>query len=311
MEHDENAFISDVDGTVGHDEGPVDADPEETTLNPYILARNMHVAQLKQRLAEVEGSAQEFRHFMNSATMQGRKKTNKKSTQKVVDGRTLGHQSKKRSTRNAGKPHRHVVEEEGSSTSAASSERDTSCSSDYSSRAEESEGSELPVASSVMKEQNKAPSKRTPTPNVSFKWKMSGTFRKTSFRLLGSNFESRLTVDSCKPAKNLASAPWLVSGDMLSESNACSSSPTLGKVGDLESSGTPECSELDSRTQNTSHWGVLGVIGKVLKRRYRKCPRIGHLDISRPSYGQKKGRESNWQFDSRPLKVGNRPLPEV
>ncbi|CAN5963256.1 unnamed protein product [Sphagnum jensenii] len=27
--------------------------------------------------------------------------------------------------------------------------------------------------------------------------------------------------------------------------------------------------------------------------------------------GQKKGRESNWQFDSRPLKVGNRPLPDV
>jgi len=88
-------------------------------------------------------------------------------------------------------------------------------------------------------------------------------------------------------------------------------SPTLGKVGDLESSGTPECSELDNRTQYTSHWGVLGVIGKVLKLRYRKCPRIGHLDICRPSYGQKKGRESNWQFDSRPLKVGNRPLSEV
>jgi len=105
---------------------------------------------------------------MNSATMQGRKKTSKKSTQKVVDGRTLGHQSKRRSTRNAGKPHRHVVEEEGLSTSAASSERDTSCSSDYNSNADESEGSELPVASSVMKEQNKAPSKRTPTPNVMY-----------------------------------------------------------------------------------------------------------------------------------------------
>ncbi|CAM6033058.1 unnamed protein product [Sphagnum compactum] len=168
MERDENAVISDADGTMGHDSGTVDADPEETTLNPYILARNRRVAQLKQRLAEVEGSAQEFRHFMDSATMQGRKKTNKKSTQKVVDGRTLGHQSKKRSTRNAGKPHRHVVEEEGSSTSAASSERDTSCSSDYNSKAEESEGFELPVASSVMKEQNKAPSKRTPTPNVMY-----------------------------------------------------------------------------------------------------------------------------------------------
>ena len=87
--------------------------------------------------------------------------------------------------------------------------------------------------------------------------------------------------------------------------------PTLGKSWDWEPSGTPECSELDSKGQNTSHWGVLGVIGKVLKRRYRKWPRIGHLDICSPSYGQKKGRESNWQFDSRPLKVGNRPLPDV
>ncbi len=88
-------------------------------------------------------------------------------------------------------------------------------------------------------------------------------------------------------------------------------SPTLGKVGGWESSRTPECSELDSKGQNTSHWGVLGVIGKVLKRRYRKCLRIGDSDICSPSYGQKKGQESNWQFDSRPLKVGNRPLPDV
>jgi len=72
------------------------------------------------------------------------------------------------------------------------------------------------------------------------------------------------------------------------------------KVGDLEPSGTPECLEFDSRGQNTSHWGVLGVIGKVLKCRCLKWPSIGHLDICSPSYGQKKGR------DSRPLKVGNR-----
>jgi hypothetical protein len=37
----------------------------------------------------------------------------------------------------------------------------------------------------------------------------------------------------------------------------------------------------------------------------------GHLDIFSPSYGQKEGRESNWQFDSRPLKVGNRPLLNI
>jgi hypothetical protein len=88
-------------------------------------------------------------------------------------------------------------------------------------------------------------------------------------------------------------------------------SPTLEKSEDLESSGTPECLEFDSKVQNTSHWHVLGVIGKVLKRRYRKWPCIGHLDICSPSYGQKKGRESNWQFDSRPLKVGNRPLSDL
>jgi len=66
------------------------------------------------------------------------------------------------------------------------------------------------------------------------------------------------------------------------------------KVGDLESSGTPECLEFDSKAQNTSHWGVLHVIGKFLKFRCLKWPRIGHLDICNPSYGQKKGRESNW-----------------
>jgi hypothetical protein len=87
--------------------------------------------------------------------------------------------------------------------------------------------------------------------------------------------------------------------------------PNTSKVGDLESSRTPECLEFHSKAQNTSHCGVIGVIGKVLKRRYRKWPRIGHLDICSPSYGQKKGRESNWQFDSRPIKVRNRPLPDL
>jgi hypothetical protein len=90
---------------------------------------------------------------------------------------------------------------------------------------------------------------------------------------------------------------------------------TLLKVRDLESFGTPECLEFDSKGKNTSPWGVLGVIGKVLKCRCPKWPRIGHLDIFSPSYGQKNGHESNWksnwQFDSRPLKVRNRPAPDV
>jgi hypothetical protein len=87
--------------------------------------------------------------------------------------------------------------------------------------------------------------------------------------------------------------------------------PNTWKSWDLESSGTPECLELDSKGKNISHWGVLDVIGKALKRRYRKCPRIGNSDICSLSYGQKKGQESNWQFDSRPLKVGNQPLTDV
>ncbi len=32
-----------------------------------------------------------------------------------------------------------------------------------------------------------------------------------------------------------------------------------------------------------------------------------HLETSNTSYGQQKGRESNWQFDSQSLKVRNRP----
>ncbi len=49
----------------------------------------------------------------------------------------------------------------------------------------------------------------------------------------------------------------------------CEDETHTPKVEDLESSGTPECLEFDSRGQNTLDWGVLGVIGKLLKCR---CP---------------------------------------
>jgi hypothetical protein len=91
----------------------------------------------------------------------------------------------------------------------------------------------------------------------------------------------------------------------------CEDETHTPKVGDLKSFGTPENSELDCRGQNTLHWGVLDIIGKVLKCRCPKWPRLSHLDICSSSYGQKNGRESNLQFDSRPLKVGNRPDPDV
>jgi len=79
----------------------------------------------------------------------------------------------------------------------------------------------------------------------------------------------------------------------------------------MESSGTPENSEDDLRGQITSPWRVLYINGKLLKLTCPKWLCIAHLDICSPNYGQKKGRESNCQFDSRPLKVGNRPLPDV
>jgi len=49
------------------------------------------------------------------------------------------------------------------------------------------------------------------------------------------------------------------------------------------------------------------IIRKLLKFRCLKWACMTHLDICNTSYGQKKGQESNGQFDSRPLKVGNRP----
>jgi hypothetical protein len=78
--------------------------------------------------------------------------------------------------------------------------------------------------------------------------------------------------------------------------------PEMGTSGSFE---TPETSKFDCRGQNTLPWSVLHIIGKLPK--CRKWPRMSHLDICSTSYGQKKDLESNWQFDSRPLKVRNRP----
>jgi len=49
------------------------------------------------------------------------------------------------------------------------------------------------------------------------------------------------------------------------------------------------------------------IIENLLELKYLKWDHIAHLNIWNTSYGQKKGRESNRQFDSWPLNVGNRP----
>jgi hypothetical protein len=59
--------------------------------------------------------------------------------------------------------------------------------------------------------------------------------------------------------------------------------------------------------QNSMACAVFYIIEKLLERKCLKWACIAHLDIWNTSYGQKKGRESNWQFDSRPEKVKNRP----
>jgi len=88
---------------------------------------------------------------------------------------------------------------------------------------------------------------------------------------------------------------------------SCEVATHTPKNGTWESSGTPKNSERDFRGQNTLHWGIFYTLGKVLKCRCLKWPRMSHLDICSTSYGRKKGQESNWQFDSRPLKVRNQP----
>jgi hypothetical protein len=86
---------------------------------------------------------------------------------------------------------------------------------------------------------------------------------------------------------------------------------TLPKWGLGESFETPKNLELDCRGQNILPWGNLYIIGKFLKRKCRKWPRMNHSDTCITSYVWKKGRESNCKFDSRPLKVRNRPDPGV
>jgi hypothetical protein len=76
---------------------------------------------------------------------------------------------------------------------------------------------------------------------------------------------------------------------------------------ELESRWTPKSLKDDCKGQNSMAWVVLYIIGKLLERRYLKWACIAHLDIWNTSDDQKKGRESNWQFDSWPLKIGNWP----
>jgi hypothetical protein len=62
----------------------------------------------------------------------------------------------------------------------------------------------------------------------------------------------------------------------------------------LESWWIPECLESNCKGQNPMDWEVLYIIWKILKLKCLKWACMTHLDIWNISYGQKKGRESNW-----------------
>jgi len=76
---------------------------------------------------------------------------------------------------------------------------------------------------------------------------------------------------------------------------------------------TPQCEVFCPLLSNSKHLGVsedsksptLGV--GVSSSHFTQSAVETHLDICNTSYGKKKGRESNWQFNFWPLKVGNRP----
>jgi hypothetical protein len=70
---------------------------------------------------------------------------------------------------------------------------------------------------------------------------------------------------------------------------------------------TIESSKQHYRGQNPLFWIVFYINGKLLKHKCLQWACMTHLDIWNTSYGQKKGRELDWQFDFQPLKVKNWP----
>jgi hypothetical protein len=76
--------------------------------------------------------------------------------------------------------------------------------------------------------------------------------------------------------------------------NEPSHSQMNSHVGSWSLERTREFSEHDCRCQNSSSRSVFYIIGKLLKCTCLKWAHIAHLDICNASYGQKKGRESNW-----------------
>ncbi len=76
--------------------------------------------------------------------------------------------------------------------------------------------------------------------------------------------------------------------------NEPSHSQVNSHVGSWSLERTPKSSKRDCRGQNSLPQRFLYIIEKLLKCRCLKWARMVHLNIWNTSYGQKKGRESNW-----------------
>jgi len=76
---------------------------------------------------------------------------------------------------------------------------------------------------------------------------------------------------------------------------------------EMKSRWIPKASESDFRGQNSMACSILYIIGNFFEHKFLKWACITHLNIWNTSYGQKKGQESNCQFDSQPEKVRNQP----
>jgi hypothetical protein len=73
--------------------------------------------------------------------------------------------------------------------------------------------------------------------------------------------------------------------------------PTLGVGLPMDFQWTLEFLEGNFKGQNSLDYKVLYIIGKLLELKCLKWAFMTHLRTLSISYGQKKGRESNCQFD--------------
>jgi hypothetical protein len=87
--------------------------------------------------------------------------------------------------------------------------------------------------------------------------------------------------------------------------------PNTWKSWVLESFGTPECLELDSKVQNTSHWVFLVSLERSWNVDIENALALTIRTFAAQVMGKRRARSQTSSFDSRPLKVENRCLPDV